>query len=193
MAGIGSVAGGVGGHFLYDNKKKQDPNDSWVKRHKGAIAGALGGGALGGAVGYKYNDWFGKKPIQETTVVEEKVKETKGLTNKELAKKAVSDPNKAERNRALRELADRQNEKHGTRNLVLPTKEEYVDDILNNKDLTRKDKLARIDSIKRMVQAGESNPTVADLESKLKWAKTQGEKKEILKQLNALRKGKGRK
>lgn len=47
--GIGALAGGIGGHFI-DRGAKREGN--WWKRNKGAVIGALGGGAIGGAGGY---------------------------------------------------------------------------------------------------------------------------------------------
>ena len=48
-SGIGALAGGIGGH-LVDRGAKREGN--WWKRNKGAVIGALGGGAIGSAIGH---------------------------------------------------------------------------------------------------------------------------------------------
>ena len=48
-AGVGGVAGGVGGHFIDRNSKREG---NWLNRNKGAIIGALGGATIGGGAGY---------------------------------------------------------------------------------------------------------------------------------------------
>lgn len=62
-SGIGMLAGGIGG-AIYDSKKNK--NEKGWKRHKGAILGALGGGAIGGAAGFGHSKFFPKsKPAGE--------------------------------------------------------------------------------------------------------------------------------
>jgi hypothetical protein len=48
-AGVGGVVGGVGGHFVDRNSKREG---NWFKRNKGAVLGALGGATVGGGAGY---------------------------------------------------------------------------------------------------------------------------------------------
>ena len=48
-AGVGGVVGGVGGHFVDRNSKREG---NWFKRNKGAVLGALGGSTVGGGAGY---------------------------------------------------------------------------------------------------------------------------------------------
>ena len=47
-AGVGGVVGGVGGHLVDRNSKREG---NWFKRNKGAVLGALGGAAVGGGIG----------------------------------------------------------------------------------------------------------------------------------------------